>query len=157
MFFWYLSFTCFGVEFQGGSVVKANDRAAGIFVLVLLCFVLFPVLTQAAGLQQVPSQESAVQAFALVDGIPEPKLGPSDVLDITVWNGENREQEEVKIAQDGTVFIPFGVNQTLSVTGLTSTDLKKRIKQELLVYFRGLIYVSDRRPTYGLALSLSFR
>lgn len=116
--------------------MKANDRAAGIFVLVLLCLVLFPVLTRAAGLQQAPSQESAVQAFALVGGIPEPKLGPSDVLNITVWNGENREQEEVKIAQDGTVFIPFGVNQTLSVTGLTSTDLKKRIEQEMLVCFR---------------------
>ena len=74
-----------------------------------------------------------------MDGVPEPKLGPSDVLNITVWNGESREEEEVKVAQDGTVFIPFGVNQTLSVTGLTSTDLKKRIEQEMLVYFRQVV------------------
>ncbi|MEE8162175.1 MAG: SLBB domain-containing protein [Acidobacteriota bacterium] len=128
----------FGAHFLG-TVMKSDGRAIDILVLGFLCFLLLPIFVAATGLQEAVAGRRTGQAFTLVDGIPEPKLGPSDVLNITVWNGETREEERIRIAQDGTLFIPFGVNQTLNVTGLTSSDLKERIEQELLVYFRQVV------------------
>ena len=119
--------------------MKSDGRAIDILVLGFLCFFLLPIFVEATGLQEAVAERRTGQAFNIVDGIPEPKLGASDVLSITVWNGETREEEEVKVAQDGTLFIPFGVNRILDTTGLTSSGLKERIEQELLVFFRQVV------------------
>ncbi|MDA2937959.1 SLBB domain-containing protein [Acidobacteria bacterium AH-259-A15] len=134
-----------------------DRRARGTPILTLLFIFLFPVSARALhpvpeiphgeqrgtsqDEQPGPSQEeqrgaSQEEAFVLVDGVPEPRVGRNDVLHITVWNGLNVEERTVKVAEDGTIFVPFGVNQNLQVEGLSSTDLKRSIEQELLKYFR---------------------
>ncbi|MDA2923437.1 SLBB domain-containing protein [Acidobacteria bacterium AH-259-L09] len=126
-----------------------DRRARGTPILTLLFIFLFPVSAGALhpvreiphGEQPGPSQEeqqrtSRAEAFVLVDGVPEPRVGRNDVLHITVWNGLNVEERTVRVAEDGTIFVPFGVNQNLQVEGLSSTDLKRSIEQELLKYFR---------------------
>ena len=83
---------------------------------------------------QQPSSEG--HAFALVDGIAEHRIGRNDMLHITVWNGLNVEDTTVRVAEDGTIFVPFGIDLNLKVQGLSSTDLKRLIQKESLKYFR---------------------
>ncbi len=90
---------------------------------------------------EVPPQEaqqtrSQGDAFAMVDGIPEHRIGRNDLLHITVWNGLNVEETTVRVAEDGTIFVPFGIDLNLKVQGLSSTDLKRLIQKESLKYFR---------------------
>jgi polysaccharide export outer membrane protein len=95
---------------------------------------------QALHLETVPqeAQQPASQgdAFALVDGIAEHLIGRNDLLHITVWNGLNVEESTVRVAEDGTIFVPFGIDLNLKVQGLSSTDLKRLIQKESLKYFR---------------------
>jgi len=90
---------------------------------------------------EVPPQEaqqlsSQGDAFAMVDGIAESRIGRNDLLHITVWNGLNVEETTVRVAEDGTIFVPFGIDLNLRVQGLSSTDLKRLIQKESLKYFR---------------------
>ena len=93
---------------------------------------------------EVPPQEaqqtrSQGDAFAMVDGIPEHRIGRNDLLHITVWNGLNVEETTVRVAEDGTIFVPFGIDLNLKVQGLSSTDLKRLIQKESLKYYRDTV------------------
>ncbi|MFQ5929772.1 MAG: SLBB domain-containing protein [Acidobacteriota bacterium] len=129
--------------------MRPDRPARGTPILTLLFIFLFPVSARALHpVREVPRGEqpgtsqdeqrgaSQEEAFVLVDGVPEPRVGRNDVLHITVWNGLNVEESTVKVAEDGTIFVAFGVNQNLEVEGLSATDLKRSIEQELLKYFR---------------------
>jgi len=90
---------------------------------------------------EVPPQEaqqtrSQGDAYAMVDGIPEHRIGRNDLLQITVWNGLEVEETTVRVAEDGTIFVPFGIDLNLRAQGLSSTDLKRLIQKESLKYFR---------------------
>ena len=107
--------------------------------------ILISLLWSSVGVQAlhlaVPPQEaqqtrSQGDAFAMVDGIPEHRIGRNDLLHITVWNGLEVEEATVRVAEDGTIFVPFGVDLNLKAQGLSSTDLKRLIQKESLKYFR---------------------
>ena len=49
----------------------------------------------------------------MVDGIAEHRIGPNDLLHITVWNGLAVEETTVRVAEDGTIFVPFGIDLNL--------------------------------------------
>ncbi len=86
----------------------------------------------------VEAQPSASQgeAFSMVDGNAEHRIGPNDLLHITVWNGLAVDETTVRVAEDGTIFVPFGIDLNLKAQGLSSTDLKSLIRMESLRYFR---------------------
>jgi polysaccharide export outer membrane protein len=114
-------------------------------VRTLYFSILISLLWSSVGVQAlhlaVPPQEaqqtrSQGDAFAMVDGNPEHRIGPNDLLHITVWNGLAVEEATVRVAEDGTIFVPFGVDQNLKAQGLSSTDLKRLIQKESLKYFR---------------------
>ena len=93
---------------------------------------------------EVPPQEarqpsSQGDAFAMVDGVPEHRIGRNDLLHITVWNGLTVEETTVRVAEDSTIFIPFGIDLNLKVQGLSSTDLKRLIQKESLKYYRDTV------------------
>jgi len=90
-------------------------------------------LDRVARIQQTRSQGDA---FAMVDGTPEHRIGRNDLLHVTVWNGLAVEETTVRVAEDGTIFVPFGIDLNLKVQGLSSTDLKRLIQKESLKYFR---------------------
>ena len=89
-----------------------------------------------AASQEAQPRPSQADAFVLVDGVAEHRIGRNDLLHITVWNGLNVEETTVRVAEDGTVFVPFGIDQNLQVQGLSSTDLKRLIRMESLKFFR---------------------
>ncbi len=119
----------------------ALDRVARMLSFsILISFFWSSVGVQALHLA-VPSQEaqqtrSQGDAFAMVDGTPEHRIGRNDLLHVTVWNGLAVEETTVRVAEDGTIFVPFGIDLNLKVQGLSSTDLKRLIQKESLKYFR---------------------
>jgi len=119
----------------------ALDRVARtLFFSILISFFWSLVGVQALHLEVSPQEaqqtRSQGDAFAMVDGIPEHRIGRNDLLNITVWNGLNVEDTTVRVAEDGTIFVPFGIDLNLKVQGLSSTDLKRLIQKESLKYFR---------------------
>ncbi len=117
-----------------------NRVARMLSFSILISFFWSSVGVQALHLA-VPSQEaqqtrSQGDAFAMVDGVPEHRIGRNDLLHITVWNGLAVEETTVRVAEDGTVFVPFGIDLNLKAQGLSSTDLKRLIQKESLKYFR---------------------
>lgn len=107
--------------------------------------------------QQVPPTD---QSYIMVGGVPEHKFGRNDRLRITVWNGLAVEEVVVRVAEDGTIFVPFGVDDNFKVEGLSSTELKRVIREELLQYFRESVvqvvieeYNSNRAYLLGEVLS----
>jgi len=89
--------------------------------------------------QEAQQPSSQGDAFAMVDGIAEHRIGRNDLLHITVWNGLAVEETTVRVAEDGTIFVPFGIDLNLKAQGLSSTDLKRLIQKESLKYFRNTV------------------
>jgi len=119
----------------------ALDRVArtlsfSVLISLLWSSVGVQALHLAVSPQEAQQTRSQGDAFAMVDGTPEHIIGRSDLLHITVWNGLAVEDATVRVAEDGTIFVPFGVDLNLKVQGLSSTDLKRLIHKESLKYFR---------------------
>ena len=107
---------------------------------ILISFLGPSMSVQALHLETAPQEaqqpSSQGDAFAMVDGIAEHRIGRNDLLHLTIWNGLNVEDTTVRVAEDGTIFVPFGIDLNLKVQGLSSTDLKGLIQRESLRYFR---------------------
>ncbi len=65
------------------------------------------------------------QVFVTVDGEPQYKIGPKDVLEITIWQGAEAKKEEVQVTSDGK--ISFGFIEDLDVAGLTERQLDDKV------------------------------
>ncbi len=120
-----------------------NRVARALSFSILISFLGSSVGVQALHFE-VPPQEvrqprSQGDAFAMVDGIPEHRIGRNDLLHLTVWNGLAVEETTVRVAEDGTIFVPFGIDLNLKAQGLSSTDLKRLIQKESLKYFRNTV------------------
>ena len=100
---------------------------------LLACLLLF---TQAAVSQTPPAPLPALQIPAS-PGLSQPnyELGPGDTVQVTVWTGNEYIDQRLTVAADGTLFIPFFVNKLVSISGMTSTALRQRIREELQQVF----------------------
>jgi len=98
-------------------------------------FILISCMWPSVGVEAQPGASQG-EAFALVDGNAEHRIGRNDLLHITVWNGLAVDETTVRVAEDGTIFVPFGIDLNLKAQGLSSTDLKSLIRMESLRYFR---------------------
>lgn len=74
--------------------------------------------------------------FKMIDGHPYYKFGAGDKLLITIWTGSRREDFEVKVRVDGTIFLPFVSPEDIKVEGLTPVELKQRILELSREYFK---------------------
>jgi len=75
--------------------------------------------------QPVKEHASENQVFVIVDGEPQYKIGPNDVLEITNWQGVVAKKEEVQVTADGKISIGF--IDDLYVAGLTERQLDDKI------------------------------
>jgi len=85
---------------------------------------------------QKPKQELVQenQVFTTVDGKPEYKIGPMDILEITNWQGVEAKKEEVRVSADGKISIGFIDN--LEVAGLTERQLDDKITSLMARYIK---------------------
>jgi len=66
-------------------------------------FILISCLWSSVCVEAQPSASQG-EAFAMVDGVAEHRMGPNDLLLITVWNGLAVDETTVRVAEDGTIF-----------------------------------------------------
>jgi len=67
--------------------------------------------------------------FKTISGIPEYRIGPDDVLEITLWKGVTPIKEVITVKPNGK--ISFGFAEDLVVDGLTASELDKLITDSL--------------------------
>lgn len=64
------------------------------------------------------------------------RIGPGDVLSLTVWTGVENLQADIPVASDGTLFVPFGLNKLLGVEGLTMVQARELLLREMKLIYR---------------------
>jgi len=74
------------------------------------------------------------KVFATIDGVAEYKIGPGDVLELTLWKGSEPTKEEILIRQNGK--ISFGFVEDLPVNGLTASQLDALLTRRIGEYVR---------------------
>jgi polysaccharide export outer membrane protein len=72
--------------------------------------------------------------YVTVDGVAEYKIGPGDILEITLWNGNTPKKEEITVRQDGK--ISFGFVEDLAVNGLTISQFDDLLTRKFKEYVR---------------------
>jgi len=72
--------------------------------------------------------------FKTIDGVPEYKIDPGDALEISLWEGNQQEKEEILVRPDGN--ISFGFIEDLYIKGLTASELDKKLTNLLTQYVK---------------------
>ena len=72
--------------------------------------------------------------YTSVSGFPEYKLGPGDVIELTLWQGTTANREEVLVRPDGK--ISFGFIEDLYINGLTPTQLDELLTENFKEFVR---------------------
>jgi len=72
--------------------------------------------------------------FKTIDGVPEYKIDPGDTLEISLWEGNKQEKEEILVRPDGN--ISFGFIEDLYIKGLTASELDKKLTNFLTEYVK---------------------
>jgi polysaccharide export outer membrane protein len=83
--------------------------------------------------EELPPPVTENQSFATIDGIPQYKIGPGDLLEVFITKGSAQERLQIPVRANGRVSVSF---VELPVEGLTAEQAAKEIARALAVYFR---------------------
>ena len=72
--------------------------------------------------------------FKVVNGTAEYKIGPGDILEITLWEGSTAVRQEILVQPAGR--ISFGLLENLPVNGLTTSELDALLTARLEQYLK---------------------
>ncbi len=72
--------------------------------------------------------------YKTIDGVSLYKIGPKDVLDITLWTGNKKEVDEVTVREDGTITFKFV--EDLKIANLTTIELDERLSSALKKFIK---------------------
>jgi len=81
---------------------------------------------------ELEPQENSV--YKTLSGISEYKIGPGDVIEITLWQGIEKTTEEIQVRPNGA--ISFGFVEDLNIDGLTAGRLDEILTQRLSEFIR---------------------
>ena len=84
--------------------------------------------------QEVAEAIEENDVYTMITGFPEYKIGPGDLLEITIWQATTPTREEVLVRPDGN--ITFGFVDDLRVKGKTPSQLDERLTQIYREYMR---------------------
>jgi protein involved in polysaccharide export with SLBB domain len=84
-----------------------------------------PIVAPTGGAAFETLDENSV--YTTVSGFPEYKLGPGDVIELTLWQGTTANKEQVLVRPEGK--ISFGFVEDLYVKGLTPIQLDELLTQ----------------------------
>jgi polysaccharide export outer membrane protein len=74
------------------------------------------------------------EVFTTISGIPEYKIGPEDILEITMWKGAVGTKELITVRADGE--LSFGFIDDFYATGRTCSQLDDFITEQLKKYVK---------------------
>jgi len=55
-------------------------------------------------------------------------LGAGDRVQAQVWNGNELLDQELTVADDGSVMVPFGINRLVTVEGMTVLEMRELLR-----------------------------
>lgn len=74
------------------------------------------------------------KVFTTISGFPEYKIGPADVLKISLWEGRTLKEYTIPVLVDGT--ISFSYTNNLKVENLTPSQVRDTLMDEFKEYYR---------------------
>ena len=83
--------------------------------------------------QELPPPVTENRTFVSIDGAPQYRIGPGDLLDVFITRGSTQERLQIPVRANGRISVSF---VELSVDGLTADQAAREIARELSVYFR---------------------
>ena len=83
--------------------------------------------------QELPPPVTENRSFITIDGVPQYRIGPGDLLEVFITRGSTQERLQVPVRANGRISVSF---VELSADGLTAEQAAKEITRELSVYFR---------------------
>jgi polysaccharide export outer membrane protein len=86
------------------------------------------------GEEVFPVDPKENDVFVVIDGRPQYKIGPEDVLEISLWEGIEEKKYIVQVRPDG--MISFTFFQDLYVSGLTVSELDDLLTRRFSRYIR---------------------
>jgi len=90
--------------------------------------------SRATAEETIPTAPSENKVFVEMDGQAQYRVGPGDVLELTLWKGLKEDKYAVTVRGDGK--ISFGFLEDVPVSGLTVTQVGKLITQKLSGFVR---------------------
>lgn len=88
-------------------------------------------------LSKHPAEKRAIlenNVFKTINGVPEYRIDPGDTLEISLWEGNKQEKEDIVVRPDGN--ISFGFVEDLHISGLTASELDKKLTNFLREYVK---------------------
>lgn len=89
-------------------------------------------IVDSAGLEIPISPEN--QPYVMINGFPEYRVGPGDILEIIMVQGDNRRVENARILPDSS--ISFGILNKVKIGGLALSAAETKLIQTLGEYVR---------------------
>jgi polysaccharide export outer membrane protein len=86
------------------------------------------------GEEVFPVDPKENDVFVVIDGRPQYKIGPEDVLEISLWEGIEEKKYTVQVRPDG--MISFTFFQDLYISGLTVSELDDLLTRRLGRFIR---------------------
>ena len=86
------------------------------------------------GEEAFPIDPKENEVFVTIDGRPQYKIGPEDVLEISLWEGIEEKKYTVQVRPDGK--ISFAFFQDIYVSGLTISELDDLLTRKLARYIK---------------------
>ena len=75
------------------------------------------------------------KAFKTIDGVPEYRVGPGDLLSVTLWQGGGKgDEHKVTVQVDGTISLPFF--EAVKVEGMTPREIDDFMTESLKKFVR---------------------
>ncbi|OGB92212.1 MAG: hypothetical protein A3H39_13980 [candidate division NC10 bacterium RIFCSPLOWO2_02_FULL_66_22] len=82
---------------------------------------------------ELPPSVTENQTFVTIEGVPQYRIGPGDLLEIFVTKGPTQDRTQTPVRANGRISISFAEVQ---VDGLTADQAAQEITRQLSVYFR---------------------
>ncbi len=82
---------------------------------------------------ELPPPVTENRTFVTIDGVPQYRIGPGDVLDVFITKGPTQERVQVPVRANGRVSVSFA---EVRVDGLTADQAASELTHALSVYFR---------------------
>jgi protein involved in polysaccharide export with SLBB domain len=117
-----------------GQGVRIWSSQAQVRSLAAVSFDTAKVVLPDKGEEVFPVDPKENDVFVVIDGRPQYKIGPEDVLEISLWEGIEEKKYTVQIRPDG--MISFTFFQDLYISGLTVSELDDLLTRRLGRYIR---------------------
>lgn len=95
------------------------------------------VRTDTLAISKTPAEVAEIEenrVFKTISGFPQYKIGPGDILEITLWKGTEGTKESITVHPTGK--ISFNMFDDLDVQGLTASEVDGVITEDLKKYIR---------------------